>query len=222
MTDQQAQDFTHEIFDKIQNAESIWDLEILEFNSAIPQKNRMNVDDYPKIGFRISPQEIQDLIESGMIDGELNFTNDISTKIIDPLTKVLYATAWKNGDLKKIKNIIKGVLDGENENLEQEKAIVFHQFGKYLTKSKGQPIIDQHVIRAYAVYRSTNLQEVQKWRKMDAINKKHKGIIEGYKEWLLSDNLNNELRKEVDYTYYIDKLLFATGKTIKKSKKNSD
>ena len=38
----------------------------------------------------------------------------------------------------------------------------------------------------------------------------------------MSDELTPELREEKDYTYYIDKILFAIGKTIKIGKINEN
>jgi len=175
----------------------------------------MNIDGYPKIEFDIKPIEIETLINNGILDSELKFTTDITSKLSDPLAKILYATAWKNGDLKKVKHIIKGILDSENNDNDQDDALVFYQFGKYLTKKSGQPIIDQHVIRAYAIYCSTDNENVEKFRKLETLDKTHKTIINKYIQWLTSDNLTKELRSEKDYSYYIDKLLFATGKTIK-------
>lgn len=215
MTDQQAKIFTNDIFELIKESKTILDLESIPDKLEIPIKNRMNVDGYPKIEFSISQKEIQSLLENKIIDDDLNFTTDITSKLTDPLSKLLYATSWKNGDLKKVKHIIKGILDSEKENSDQDEALVFYQFGKYLTKAIGQPIIDQHVIRAYAIYCSTDNAEVQRLRKFETLDKNHKPIINEYKTWLTSDNLRQELRTEKDYTYYIDKLLFATGKTIK-------
>jgi hypothetical protein len=63
------------------------------------------------------------------------FVKNISSRLNDPLTKLLYATLWKNGDLKKIKHIIKGIRDGDTENDQQEDALFFYHFGKYLTKA---------------------------------------------------------------------------------------
>ena len=175
----------------------------------------MKVDEYPKIEFKITGEEIKTLLEQNFIDKNLNFSSTITSKLTDPLTKLLYAIAWKNGDLKKIKHIIKGVTDSENKDSEQDDALVFYQFGKYLTKISGQPIIDQHVIRAFAVYNETDNSQIKDLRKIETLNKKHKVIINEYKKWLTSDNLTTELRSEIDYSYHIDKLLFATGKTIK-------
>ncbi|MCK9450762.1 MAG: hypothetical protein M0Q90_03655 [Bacteroidales bacterium] len=215
MTDQQAITFTTSIFDSIKKSKTISDLENIPDKLDIPKKNRMNIDGYPKIEFDIKPIEIETLINNGILDSELKFTTDITSKLSDPLAKILYATAWKNGDLKKVKHIIKGILDSENNDNDQDDALVFYQFGKYLTKKSGQPIIDQHVIRAYAIYCSTDNENVEKFRKLETLDKTHKTIINKYIQWLTSDNLTKELRSEKDYSYYIDKLLFATGKTIK-------
>ncbi|GAA0884573.1 hypothetical protein GCM10009120_31710 [Sphingobacterium siyangense subsp. cladoniae] len=191
------------------------DLERIPDKLEIPTKKRISVSSYPKIEFDISKEEIQSLLDKKILDDNLNFATDITTKLTDPLSKLLYATSWKNGDLKKVKHIIKGIVDSENENSDQDDALVFYQFGKYLTKVVGQPIIDQQVIRAYGIYTSIDNGEVEKLRKLEALDKTHKTIINDYKTWLTSKNLKRELKNEKDYTYYIDKLLFATGKTIK-------
>ncbi len=215
MTEQQAKKFTYEIFELIKKSKTILELECIPDKLDIPTKNRMNVDGYPKIEFSISHKEIQSLLDNKIIDDDLNFTVDITTKLTDPLSKLLYATSWKNGDLKKVKHIIKGILDSEKESSRQDEALVFYQFGKYLSKIPGQPIIDQHVIRAFAIYCSTDIAKVEILRKLETLDKTYETIINDYKTWLTSDNLRQELRHEKDYTYYIDKLLFATGKTIK-------
>ncbi len=126
MTDQQAIKFTNGIFELIKKAKTILDLENIPDKLEIPTKNRMNIDGYPKIEFSINPNEIQSLFDNKILDDNLNFTTDITSKLTDPLTKILYATSWKNGDLKKVKHIIKGILDSEKENGDQEEALVFY------------------------------------------------------------------------------------------------
>jgi len=217
MTDQEAKDFATDIFDRIKKSKTIADLERIEKLKIMP-KYRMKIDQFPKIEFDIKPDEIQVLIDNKIIDKDLNFSKDITSKLTDTLTKLLYATAWKNGDLKKIKHIIKGILDHEDCNDNQEEALVFYQFGKYLTKTFEQPIIDQHVIRAFGIYKATNNKEITDLRKLQTLNKKQLQLISDYKEWLTSEGISKELRQEMDYTYYIDKLLYATGKTIKINK----
>jgi hypothetical protein len=211
MNAQKAKKFTNKIFSLIMLAKSIEELEAIPRSSEIPVKNLMNDKGYPKLEFEIKKGEIESLVKAHILDNNYDFTNDVTTKLKDPLVKLLYATAWKNGDLIKVKHIIKGVMDAEKEDIERNEALVFYQFGKYLTKTPGQPIIDQHVIRAFVMFKfPDNIKPINN------INKEHKEFINKYKEWLISDELTNELRNCKDYTYHIDKLLFATGKTIKK------
>ncbi|MDZ7899302.1 MAG: hypothetical protein U5N85_14925 [Arcicella sp.] len=218
MNDSEAIKLVKEIFQLIKNAKSIAELEKIESDQRI-FKNKMDIDSYPKIEFNIKESEIQFLIDkSEMIDKNFNFSKDITSKLTDPLSKLLYATAWKNGDLKKIKHIIKGIQDCDNENSNQDEALVFYQFGKYLTKRQGEPIIDQHVIRAFLIYKLDDKFQATEFRQIETINKNHKQTIEEYKKWLVSDELTQELRNQLDYSYFIDKLLFATGKSIKMKK----
>jgi len=217
MNNDEAIEFTNNIFDLIKKARTISHLEIIPDKLEIPGKNRMNIDLYPKIEFAISPDEIRKLMDDKILDNDHKFVPEITSKLADPLTKLLYAIAWKNGDLKKLKHIIKGIVDSEDKNSEQDDALVFYQFGKYLTKVSGEPIIDQHVIRAFAIYKSTDFEEIETLRQMKTLNKTHKLIIKQYKDWLISKELTEDLRIVKDYTYHIDKLLFATGKAIKLS-----
>ena len=215
MTDDHALKFTNEVFSLIKNSKSISDLENIPGKFGKLAMKGISIEDYPKIEFSISISEIQSLLENELIDRDLKLAKNISSKINDPLSKLLYAIVWKNGDLKKIRHIIKGILNSESENDDQEEALVFYQFGKYLTKIPGQPIIDQHVIRAFAVYNSKDISRMKSLRQIQKLDKDHNDFIKWYKEWLVSDALTTELRRETDYSYHIDKLLFATGKTIK-------
>ena len=97
----------------------------------------------------------------------------------------------------------------------KEDALVFYQFGKYLTKVPGEPIIDQHILRAFAIYTSTDMLNIKNFRKMKSVGKKQISLIIAYKAWLTSNEITEDLKKEADYSYHIDKLLFAAGKTVK-------
>jgi hypothetical protein len=215
MTPEEAKKFTDEIFTLIKKAKTITDIEAIPDKLKIPLKNRMDIVSYPEIKYSITQEEIQSLIVYQTIDENLNFLLDISEKLVDPLTKLIYATDWKNGDLKKIKHIIKGVKEAKSEKSDQNDGLVFYQFGKYLTKMEGQPIIDQHVIRAFAVYKCSENFLVEKLQKLETLNKNHKPQINDYINWLRSNELTDEIKSQKEYSYHIDKLLFATGKTIK-------
>jgi hypothetical protein len=196
MTDQETTQFITEVFDLIEKSMTILDLQAIPDKLNIKSKNRMKTDGYPKIVFNITPNEIKALIDNKILDNELNFSPDITSKLQDPLSKLLYATAWKNGDLGKIRHIAKGILDTESVTEEQENALVFYQFGKYLT-------IDSDRISAL--------------RKLEILDKSHLSLIREYKMWLTSEKLTKELRNENDYTYYIDNYFSPLGKRLNRN-----
>ena len=214
MTNSEAKALVDEVFEKITNAENINLIKELIYDERI-KKNWMSTDNYPKITFKITPQDINNLKNEGKL------TDDLPSKLDDPLSKILYALAWKNGDLPKIKHILRGINDAYSDDKPNEEAVVFHQFGKYLTKRSGEPIIDQHVIRAFALYKAEKSKdkELGKWRKLNELNKAHVNLIAEYKKWLV-DNIDHSWKANEDYTYHIDLVLFALGKTIKDQKNN--
>lgn len=121
---------------------------------------------------------------------------------------------------KKIKHIIQGIKDVDKSDSNKNDGLVFYQFGKYLTKKEGQPIIDQHVLRAYKVYQtdSNNDNEISNSRLLATIGKWEINLINDYKNWLKSNEISIELKNEKDCAYHIDKILFAVGKKIKLKK----
>ena len=168
---------------------------------------------YPRIDFSLTPKEIQELTESGFLDEEGNFCDDTSKyNCLCPLARLLYSIVWKNDDLKKIKHIVQGIKAANIKELcEKKDGLVFYNFGKFLTKN-GHPIIDQHVLRAFAVFKA----EKNDCKKIEELREKNKvddpSLIECYKKWIQSLKLKNSNEN----LYHIDKLLFALGKTIKK------
>lgn len=214
MNDFEAKKLTNDVFSLMEKSKSISDINAIVDEVNIPEKYRMKTDGYPKIEFSINKQGIQKLKVQGLLNDENNLADDITEKINDPLTKLLYAIAWKNGDLKKLKYLINGVIDSGKAKYSQDTALVFYQFGRYLNKGQGEHIIDQHVLRAYAVFKCEE-KSINKNRKIELIDKHHINLINDYKKWLKSEKLTEELKKESDYTYYLDQLLYATGKYIK-------
>ena len=61
-------------------------------------------------------------------------------------------------------------------------------------------------------------KEIKSLLELQTINREHKNIIDQYRIWLDSTELKKELKSNIDYSYYLDKLLFAIGKTIKHKK----
>lgn len=207
------------IFDNIINSKSISDLERILEKNEIETKYWIKSDDYPKIKFNISISEIEKLEnESFIIDNIIN--HNMIKDVDNTIAKLLYAMAWKNGDLKKIKHIIQGIKDVEESSSEKNDGLVFYQYGKYLTKQVGEPIIDQHVLRAFKVYLTDADKEddICEARNLATVGKKEIELIKDYKNWLLSEAISDELKRETDYAYHIDKILFAVGKKIKSNK----
>jgi hypothetical protein len=222
------------VFSKIKKAKQKSDLDSdsVYKNLSILTKNRMNAEKYPQINFLISKEEIKLLISQDLINSDYHFNNNFANTLTSPVEKIMYSLIWKNGDLLKIKHIVAGILDevvqdesqsdnDDHENTPDENSpLVFNQFGKYLN-NKDEPIIDQHVIRAFAVYKAKyninpELNEVKDKRQISTLKYKiHSQLLHDYKEWLISNEISFELKKIDGYKYYIDKILFAAGKSIK-------
>jgi hypothetical protein len=178
----------------------------------VDKKYRMDDKTYPQIKFKITKNEIDELKKEKLLSEE-NFITDVSNQ--NTLTKLLYSVAWKNGDLKKIRHIIEGITSDPNDN--KKNALVFYQFGKFLTKKPGEPIIDQHVLRAFGIYKAlkdNNKQAIERLSTLSIVSSKEKNLIEDYKNWLKNE-LTVELLKCDNYAYHVDKVLFAVGKKVK-------
>lgn len=87
-------------------------------------------------------------------------------------------------------------------------------FKKIMAAQKAKEIIDLE----------NNLPDKYQCRKREVVTHNQFGLIDKYKSWLRND-IHADLKKEENYTYHIDKLLFGVGKMIKyrnsKNKLNS-
>jgi hypothetical protein len=204
------------VFNDICLSKSISDLEKILEKNKVEKKYWIKDVDYPKLELSITKSEIEKLEDNSFIIDNI-FNHNKIAKVDNTIAKLLYAMAWKNGDLKKIKHIIQGIKDVDEINYSKTDGLVFYQFGKYITKKEGEPIIDQHVLRAFKVYKTdaNNETEILISRKLATISKNEVDLIIDYKTWLLSDEISDELKNEIDYAYHIDKILFAVGKKIK-------
>lgn len=205
------------LIDKAKHPEDIEDIikhrDLEDFKTQL-QKNAVKTATFPQINFQFTKDDVK-VLEKYIKDGKFKIQEN--SEIKDPLSKLLYSLAWKNGDLGKIEHIYNGIVAGLNnpsENVKQ--AIVFHQFGKHLTNPKEQPIIDQHVIRAYAIYKKVG--ERNDFRQFEEITNKHNYIVNSYIEWIQTLTTKNNVENKTDFIYHIDRLLFSVGKTIKLKK----
>lgn len=182
------------------------------------KENKFNTKQYPKLNITIGCDK-----EGNIIQSEIEHLESISDKNFKKLTehveksddvylKLLYAIVWKQGDLTKLDGIIKGIT---NKSDESKTGTTFKSFGKHL-RDKSNPIIDQHVIRAYLAITDTNNQHLYAIRKLkdNFIDKKQKEI-ENYKTWLNNIYQSTIHKDNIDFFYYVDQILFTLGKTIK-------
>ncbi|MBK7341726.1 MAG: hypothetical protein IPJ06_00655 [Saprospiraceae bacterium] len=149
-----------------------------------------------------------------MIDDLLNSEN-FTNKKRTPLERLLYSIIWKQGDLKKIHHIINGIRSNASEYSDCQ-GIVFQQFGSHLSNSQEEPIIDQHVIRAFGVAH-VDLDEIQGLLKMSTFRKKDLPLIHQYSNWLRNLNVYIKESNKQSVIRWIDKILFSLGKDIKVS-----
>lgn len=188
-------EFAKKIFDRIEKAKNEDDLKkILEKDPELT-KYKMSEDKYPKLKFSISESDLENVNMDTINWGEQT-----------ALTKLLYAIVWKNGDLGKEKHIMDGALGNEVSG----DRLTFHQLGKHL-RDKDEPIIDQHVLRAFQYKNDAPANPIQN----DVLKSQHEKLVEDYKLWL------NQLPRFENSFYWIDKILFALGKMIKKSLKST-
>lgn len=238
MIKQETIDLVNDVFAIILNAQSIKDIEAKLKDKAF-DKYRIDDKKYPDIKFIIKKGEI------AVIKKYLK--NNSIGQDATPLEKFFYAALWKNGDLQKVKHICDGLLFKNNSILAEKKdtALVFYQFGKFIQKPSEEPIIDQHILRAFALY---NLPQAKyKIKVGNGKSKKNKALTKNdlIKNQLLStaseSRKNFALLLITDYKKWIgeleivksasgaaekkrilrsiDKLLFALGKRIKRKHK---
>lgn len=198
--------------------------EILRQNPRI-NKVKPDTKQYPRIQFNLSESEIRKIKEAGFLDDEFRLTDKICQEEnkSTPLEKLLYSVLWKQGDLNKERHIIAGVKGGEVS----DEGVVFNYFGRHLN-NKIEPIIDQHVIRAFRMkslesddktVRSIRVKDFSASK--NAVKAKHE-LIKNYLDWhkKLRDTYPEKVR--ADFTYHLDLLLFGLGKYIKLTPKQSE
>lgn len=213
MNNPQALKLVETTFTEILKADTVSDLKkILSIDPRL-EKWQMDRAKYPELEFKLSAHDISTLMTK--VDENLRLHADLSAKLETPLEKLLYALAWKNGDLQKVGHIIKGATDVGSTSLSNGPGQVFRQFGRHLAGPK-EPIVDQHVLRAFELYKQPNEAPPAK---VSAIRKKISWDgdvvwIECYKNWL-AGQFTEDKRSEPGFVVNIDMVLFALGRAVK-------
>ena len=221
MNNLEAVNIVNNIFSSIRKSRNVGDIQKIINNEQF-NKKRMDEGKYPKLNLTLSEDDVKYLEDNKYITTEGKLVADISNRDdLTPLEKLLYSMSWKQGDLLKEQHIVNGVKSiSQKHNYNNGQALVFYQFGRYLTKTNAEPIIDQHVMRAYMLHKCENVndKEISEIRAKDKLYKTDIENINKYKGWLLSDEIHKDLKENDDYIYYVDMLLFAVGRLIKKMK----
>lgn len=187
--------------------ESIGRSKTKEQLEEVAKDYKINLDNtkYPRLNFKITKSEIDELKNSKSLCINERGVLTIKQDDLSPISKLLYSLVWKQGDIQKLKLIIKGIEEVENPKLDNIERFVFYCFGNHLANSKEYPIIDQHVIRAYNLYcANSNFDFIRKSDKVTA-NDREKYLI-WFQEF---KNVDSE------FLYLLDRILFEIGKVVK-------
>lgn len=161
---------------------------------------------YPRLEIKISAEEILELKESKVltVDADNNLT--VNQESLNPIAKLLYALVWKQGDLQKLKSIIQGIEEVEDPDNDKKTALVFYCYGNHLGDPARFPIIDQHVVRAFNLFMDpSNSDSIRKSDKVDQTDRQN------FLNWYSNKFVN----RSSDFLYYLDRLLFEIGRTVK-------
>lgn len=202
-------------FSSVMKAETVTCLKkILDSHPSLTDK-KMDRSKYPELQMQLTTEDIRSLKDK-VLDRHLRPHADPSACLETPLEKLLYALAWKNGDLQKVGHIVKGASEaGQSIQMNNGPAQVFRQFGRHLA-DRSEPIVDQHVLRAFELYEQIERQEDEKIAKIRAkINwDKDVACIERYKSWL-NEHFSERQHEEQAYVVNVDMVLFALGRAVK-------
>lgn len=206
-----------ELFDNIQSFRCLSEIDDYIKSLSLDSQIQSFYDKYPRYKFGIDPVDILTMVSSGIIDknNKLDTNNFNGT----PLEKLLVAALWKNGDINKIQHIIDGIL--EVEGFRTNNSLIFKQFGHSLRNSL-EPIVDQHVLRAYEVFLSIySDKKVCLLRKKDNYNNSDYELLKSYKDWFKNLIYLIPINEQLEFKEKLDKILFINGKAIKISKRKS-
>src|SRR5690606_3222612 len=110
--------------------------------------------------------------------------------------KVLYAFIWKQGDLPKLKHILKGIMSEEQPM--GDEGLILYNFGRSLREESKEPIVDQHVLRTYQQYSEGKWEEFNSGKK--SIQRKRDLILK-YKSWI-KEEFSERIDSDPDFLYH--------------------
>jgi len=199
-------------FQELEKLDSIEKLDSYIENNDI----EINIDafytKYPVVDFRLSEAEISELKSKKIINAD--HTLDLQNFPNDPLAKLLAAVMWKNGDIYKIQHLVDGITGMEGDRTKY--SLILKQYGASLA-SEQEPIVDQHVLRAFEIYRlkDVSFMKVEKIRRKSVYKSKDRPLMDDYKVWLKKVILKVPDSDKLVFKEKLDKILFLLGKHVK-------
>ena len=212
MTTLEVYNKTKNLFAELEKCENLRSLEDFLQASNLEKEVKAFYEKYPAFDFRLTPNDITELRNSGVITETNTLNPDTFPK--DSLARLLAAVLWKNGDIKKVQHLIDGVLGIQEDR--SEYSLVFKQYGASLANS-AEPIVDQHILRAFEIYSlETYFEEVvEKSRSKSLFKTKDRPLLNKYRAWFAQLLSTVPLSERSRYSEVIDKVIFIHGKAIK-------
>lgn len=167
---------------------------------------------YPVLKFAIDNAELDQLIRRSTINDD-HTLNLSAEQGYSTLEKILISILWKNGQISRIQHVVDGMTNDIKSK--SKHGIIFQQFGRSL-RHKDEPIVDQHVLRAFCYYVDTPTLDLAKYRQYKAAyNNSDQRLIEEYRLWF--KKILNRIPEDQKNTfkYRFDKVLFVIGKNLK-------
>jgi hypothetical protein len=209
LSDEEARNLIRETFKAVANASALEELDRIVSDHPLLRKNAMSERKYPKLHFQLNKSELEELRKREILDADGNL--NLGDCELSALEKLLYALAWKNGDLGKERHIVRGV-NSSDSGAGGKEGLVFFYFGRHLA-DKSNPIVDQHVIRSFRLHELSQKSSQENLTAVRANEKVDEESIQRYVKWL--GELNDDLRSQPGYRFHVDKVLFALGKAVK-------
>jgi hypothetical protein len=212
MTTLEVYNKTKSLFAELEKCENLESLQGFLQASNLEQEVKAFYEKYPAFDFTLTPNDINALRNAGVIT-EINTLNpDKFPK--DSLSKLLAAVLWKNGDIKKVQHLIDGIVGAQDDR--SEYSLVFKQYGASLASS-AEPIVDQHVLRAFEIYCLETYLEaaVEKSRNKSLFKTKDRPLLNKYRAWFTQLLSTVPLSERSRYGEVIDKVIFIHGKAVK-------
>ncbi|RDC63817.1 hypothetical protein [Adhaeribacter pallidiroseus] len=166
---------------------------------------------YPRLPFNFTLNDLQKLKSKGIITDENLLDLQVDLQFTE-LKRLLLAVLWKNGHITRIQSVLDGI--GGTIKSKTDYGVIFRQFGKSLAEPN-EPIVDQHVLRAYCEY--GNLKDVigrNKVPRKSVFKSSDQSLIDSYRKWLANILANVKPEERNSFKYKIDKIMFAIGKLL--------